>query len=173
MVNKKHDTELPTEQEWIEVFPFGVTLAADEIRPIMVFRDATEKLTLPVWLSPLDAGISLSQEFQSSIPATPHRLTNKMLGCLGLSLEECFFVEINGHSQIVELKFGSSGPIQMKNLRHRAEESISFCLFAKAKFFAPRWFIQKSRELKSDLQSVQQGLNLDPGVARNEHPYMM
>jgi bifunctional DNase/RNase len=170
-MSDKFEVDLHSDQELVEVFPFGVTLAADEVRPIMLFRDADEKLTLPVWLSPLDAGISLSQEFQKTVPATPHRLTHKLLNELGVNLEQCLFVEIKGHVQIVELKF--KGDERLQGLRHRADECISFCLFSKAKFFVPRWFVQQSRELKTNIDSLQQGLNLEPGIGRNQHPYMM
>ncbi len=170
-MNEGSDVERSPKQEWIEVFPFGVTISADEARPIMLFRDASEKISLPIWLSPIDAGISLSQEFQNSAAISPHHLTYKILKELGVILEVCSFVEINGHSQIVELKF--NGDQRLEKLKHRADECLSFCLFAKAKFFASQWFIQRSRELKSEIQTIQQGLKLEPEIARNQHPYMM
>lgn len=171
-MSEKFEADLRSEEEWIEVFPFGVTLAADEVRPIMLFRDLSKKLTLPVWLSPLDAGISLSQEFQNSVPVTPHRLTQKILSHLGVGLECCLFVEIAGQTQMVELKFQGQ-PEKLQSLRHRADECISFCLFAKAKFFAPRWFIQRSRDLGAEIENMQKGLKIEPGIGQNQHPYMM
>jgi hypothetical protein len=45
-MSEKFEVDLHSDQELVEVFPFGVTLAADEVRPIMLFRDADEKLTL-------------------------------------------------------------------------------------------------------------------------------
>jgi len=170
-VSERFDLQLHSEQDWIQVYPFGVTLGADQARPIMIFKDEKGTLTLPVWLSPLDAGISLTQALNRAIPSTPHSLTLKMLERVGAHLKKCLFVEIKGHHQMVELHF--DGHPELRTLSHRADESLSFCLHARAKFFAQRWFIDHSRQLSADLDGVQKGLELQPTLGQNEHPYVM
>ena len=135
-MSERFEAQLHSEKEWVQVFPFGVTLSADQSRPIMIFKDKEEKMTLPVWLSPVDAGISLSQSMNKSVPSSPHNLTAKIMEKVGAELKKCLFVEIKGHNQIVELHF--EGHPELKTLTHRADESLSFCLFAQAEFFAPR-----------------------------------
>jgi len=170
-VSERFEAQLHSEKQWVQVFPWGVALSADQSRPIMIFKDKEEKMTLPVWLSPLDAGISLSQSMKQAVPSSPHNLTQKILGKVGAELKKCLFVEIKGHNQIVELHF--EGHPDLKLLSHRADESLSFCLHAQAEFFAPHWFIEESRQLNSDLEGLQKGLELDPGLGQNYHPYLM
>ncbi|MCB0365736.1 MAG: bifunctional nuclease family protein [Bdellovibrionaceae bacterium] len=170
-MSERFEAELHSDQEWIQVYPYGVTLAADQSRPIMIFKDEQEKLTLPVWLSPVDAGISLTQAMNRTTPSTPHSLTQKMLGQVGVALKKCLFVDIKGHHQIVQLHF--EGHPKLKVITHRADESLSFCLHAKAEFFAQRWFFDQSRQLNAELEGVQKGLELEPGLGHNEHPYVM
>ncbi len=165
------EADLHSDEELVQVFPFGVTLAADQSRPIMVFKDKEEKITLPVWLSPLDAGISLSQSMSQSPRSSPHHLTLKIMKELGVELKKCLFVEIKGHRQMVGLHF--EGHSSLKTLVHRADESLSFCMSSKAEFFVPRWFVEESRQLNSVMEGVLKGLELEPNMAKNNHPYLM
>src|SRR4051812_26510776 len=95
------ELNLKSKSEWIEVFPFGVAIGANNVRPVMIFKDKAEKRVLPVWMSPLDAGIAVSQDKSPS----PHELSCQILSAFGLKLEKCLFKSVKGHHQFVELHF--------------------------------------------------------------------
>ncbi|MCB0342409.1 MAG: bifunctional nuclease family protein [Pseudobdellovibrionaceae bacterium] len=140
--------------EWIEMFPYGVAVGPDQVRPVMIFKDKTERRVLPVWMSPVDAGIAMSQSAITGTDASPHNLTQKMLSTLGVQIERCYFVRTNGHYQIVELQF--SGSEKLKKLESRADEVISFCLHNDVRFFCRADLIEESRRIDSELLGMSQ-----------------
>ncbi len=150
----KHTEEEGGEEEkWLELFPYGVTFDSDGFaspeRPVMFFRDKEETHTLPVWLSPLDAGILLCQQDKRSISKNPHNLSLKLIKSLGIDLERCVFVDIKGHHQYVDLHF--AGASQLTKVRSRADEAISFCLSANVKFYCQLSFIERCRVIDAQL----------------------
>lgn len=158
------DLNLQSKGEWIEMFPFGVAIGASQSRPVMIFKDKSEKRVLPVWLSPIDAGIAVSQNgvVESS---SPHELSAKILETLGVKLEKCLFREIRGHWQYVELHF--SGSRKLKMMEAKAEDVISFCMRAGCKFFATIDYMEKSRVLES-----KHVMGNQMTMEKNPHPYL-
>ncbi len=147
------------------MFPFGLAVGAEHVRPVMIFKDKTKKRALPVCLSPIDAGIAMSQstpEFESS----PHELASKIFEKVGIKLEKCYFTSVKGHHQFVDLKF--AGHKDLENLEVRADDAISFCLRVGCRFFATVDYIEKSRVLEGQM--------LMAGTAQrqevNPHPYL-
>jgi bifunctional DNase/RNase len=138
--------------EWIEMFPYGIAVGPGEIRPVMIFKDATEKRVLPIWLSPVDAGIAVSQSEASHVTASPHHLTWKILKPLGVRLEKCFFTEVKGAFQFVRLEF--SGSKKLLSLESRADEAISFCLSTQCRFYTKVEFIERCRVLEGEMVSA-------------------
>ncbi len=92
----------------IELEAFGLTTGMDNSRPVMLFREKNGEATLPVWLSPLDAGIALTQHQQTqTFMLSPHDVTLNLLSKLGVKLDVCHFREVKGHHQYVELIFSA------------------------------------------------------------------
>ena len=156
--------------QWTEVFPYGVTFSADQVRPVMIFKDKREKKVLPVWLSPLDAGIAISQQDIMAPPSSPHNLTLKVLSQLGVELDACYFGEMRGRHQYVELEF--SGSKKLKSLWHRIDEALSFCLNANSKFFVSDEFLEASRVVQAEQVTELSRKNLIPGGWQKRPPYM-
>lgn len=146
---KQQEEQQREDNEWLEVFPYGVAFGDNGARPLVLFKDESGEKVLPVWSSPLDAGIALFQNQFVSPTASPHNLTWKILNPLGVVLEDCRFTEIRGHHQYVDLNF--SGSSQVKTLRQRADEALSFCLAAKTRFFCRPEFIEQSRVMEAQL----------------------
>jgi bifunctional DNase/RNase len=153
----------------IELEPFGMTAGMDKQRPVMLFREKGGEATLPVWLSPLDAGIALTQHNVQAFAMSPHDVTLKVLSQLGITVKSCRFCEVRGHQQYVELKFSGG---RLKPMRFRADHAISFCLQARAKFFCSRDYLNTCREVDAALERLQTSLNQKPGTRRNSHPYL-
>jgi bifunctional DNase/RNase len=154
----------------IELEPFGMTAALDRTRPVMLFKEKEGEAVLPVWLSPLDAGIAMTQHNVQAFAMSPHDVTLKVLRELGIQIESCWFCEIKGHQQYVEIKF--QGSRKLKTMRFRADHAISFCLQARAKFFCSREYLEQCREVDADLMRVQATIKTRPGSTKNRHPYL-
>jgi uncharacterized protein len=156
--------------ELVELEPYGVTAGADHSRPVMLFKEIGGEEMLPVWLNPIDASIAVSQHQVASPGLSPHELSLKVIENLGVTLASCVFTEIRGHHQFVELKF--EGSRRLKSLSARADQAISFCLQAKTRFFCTRAYIQDSKVLTADMATAQNELRMNPGKAKNRHPYL-
>lgn len=164
--------------EWIEIFPNTMSVSTNLGRPVLIFKDKTENEILPVWMHPLDAGLALA-ELSQGAGNSPHAVTRKVLHMAELKLETCAFTEIVGHHQFVELTFKTSSGA--KTLRVRADEAMSFCLQARARFLATSKFMAQCRNLDEDLARFEQSLvqGQEPELLKEleksskKHPYVM
>lgn len=151
--------------EWIELFPYGVSVSMDRSRPIMLFKSESGVEVLPVWLSPLEVGIALAQDHRVAMNSSPHDLTHLMMSRLGVTLVSCFFTEVRGHHQFVELHF--SGSEKLSTLEVRADQAISLCLHEKVRFFANPEVIQGSK-----VQQLEWSESLSP-LEHEDPPYLI
>lgn len=154
----------------IELEPFGMTAALDRRRPVMLFKEKGGESVLPVWLSPVDAGIALNQRDVQAFAMSPHDVPLKVLESLGVSVKSCRFCEVRGHQQYVELSF--TGSRRLKPMRFRADHAVSFCLQAGVQFYCTREYLETCREIDAGLERLQTTLNQKPGARRNRHPYL-
>lgn len=165
-MSQKIEQRMRSRNEWVEIFPYGLALAPDASRPVMIFKDESEQRVLPVWLTPLEAGIAVSQSGGALIDASPHNLTWKILKPLDVNLQKCFFTELKGHHQFVRLQF--SGSEKLKSLESRADEAISFCLSTACRFFCRVDFFDTCRVMDANLMASQDLEQLNVG----DMPYM-
>lgn len=132
---------------WIEMFPYGMVVAGDQARPVMIFKDKNGQRVLPVWMNPVHAGLAVSHNAMSDV--SPHNLTLKILRPLGVDLKKCYFKEVRGHHQLVQLAF--VGDERLTRVEARADEAISLCLNSRARFFATSEFIEQCRVLEGEI----------------------
>ena len=170
MRKRQLDLNLKPISEWLELEPYGVTTSADSTRPMMLFKVIGQEDILPVWLSPIDAGIAITQHHVKNAGISPHDLTIKVLEELKVQLDCCVFTEVRGHHQYVELQF--SGSRSLKKISARADQAISFSLQAKARFYCRREYIQASRVMNAEMAGNQRDLQLNPKTGKNRHPYL-
>jgi len=153
----------------IELEAFGLTTGMDSARPVMLFREKGGEATLPVWLSPLDAGIALTQHQPHAFMLSPHDVTLNLLSKLGVKLEVCHFREVKGNQQYVELLF--SGSRKIKSMKVRADHAISFCLQAGVRFYCTRQFLEECRKADAEISHLPPGARRSD-LKRNRHHYM-
>lgn len=172
MMSKRLEVKIKTNPkgELWEMEPYGVTASADGSRPVMLFRHLGGDEVLPVQLSPIDAGIAVTQHHAMGTTASPHDLTIKVMQGLGVHLEKCVFSEVKGHHQFVELHF--KGSRKLKMISARADQAISFSLQARARFFCRPEYIQESKILSEEMAVRAKDLKLNPKVGKNPHPYL-
>lgn len=154
----------------LELEPFGMSAGMDRSRPVMLFREKGGDAVLPVWLSPVDAGIALTQHNVSAFAMSPHDVTMTVLKNLGISVESCRFTEVKGHMQYVEIRF--TGSRKIKELKFRADHAISFCLQARAKFYCTREYLEQCREIDADLSIMEKTMTRPMEARRTGHPYL-
>ncbi|MES2962954.1 MAG: hypothetical protein V4760_03620 [Bdellovibrionota bacterium] len=169
-------------EAWIELFPSGIAINSGLGRPLLILKDKSGNEVLPVWMHPLDAGVAMA-EMQEGLGLTPHVVTRKVLEAVQLTCESCTFIELVGHHQYVQLLFRAVGDSQTEpqTLKLRADEAMSFCLQAKARFFSTTSYMTRCRALQAELGSLEEGLqNGQHSALRNEmeisskkHPYLM
>ncbi|MGE4130007.1 MAG: hypothetical protein AB7F86_00125 [Bdellovibrionales bacterium] len=154
----------------IELEAFGLATGMDRSRPVMLFREKGGEAVLPVWLSPLDAGIAVTQHNVQAFAMSPHDVTLKVLKAVGVGVEECHFVEVKGHQQFVEISF--TGSRKLKKMRFRADHAISFCLQARARFFCTKDYLLMCREMDVDIGRMESQMKPRMDARRNGHPYL-
>lgn len=158
-------------KNWVEIFPFGLSFGADLTRPLLIFKDDAKEKSLPVWLSPMDAGITLHQNtVEMGYSSSPYSLTWKILKPLDIFLERCCFTDIRGHHQYVTLYF--KGHPKLKKIECRAEEAVSFCLSNKTQFFCETDYFEKSRLMETEMLSVVNDLKKKPFLAKHNQKYL-
>lgn len=164
------EARLKSPSEVIELEAFGLTSGMDRTRPVILFREKGGDAVLPVWLSPLDAGIAMTQNQPQLAVHSPHEVSLGVIQLLGVKLESCHFVELRGHIQHVELRF--SGSRRLKSMHVRADHAISLCLQAKARFFCTRGFIQQCRDIEAEMGQVQIGSGTKGQAGRTRPHYL-
>lgn len=160
------ESQKKSQKDLIKLVPFGISLLPDPNRPVLILKSEDGEHILPVALNPLEAGVTLTQFNKSTVPVTPHRVAEKILGSLDIKITKCVFVEIKGHFQYVRLHM--SGNPQLKSLKCRADEAMSLCLHLKVDFFAPLDLVNFSKTLNLQnevaVQSVKTALSaIKPG----------
>lgn len=158
-------------QDLIKLVPFGVSVATDLSRPILILKDEKGELSLPVAINPLEAGVAISQSQKSEAPVSPHRFTVQLMESLKLTLEKCVFAEIKGHHQYVRLHV--LGHPHEASFKVRADEAMSLCLYQGIPLFATRDFINKSKVMSAELEGLEKALIHNRQVLDRNQPYIM
>lgn len=157
------------EDPYLPLVASGIVVLPGNARPVFLLKHEESGETLPVWMHPLDASVGLNELGQGA-DGSPHAVTRMILGRLGASDVECYFVERVGHHQYVRIELLQNGKkvFPGEPLRVRADEVMSFCLAHKARFFSTKNFIAQCRVLNEELEKLQEGLMT--GVAHQAFP---
>lgn len=158
--NKINDEDL------IRLHPYGMTVAAEFQRPVLLMKDDSGKHVLPVAINPIEAGVTLSQSNPSISPVTMHKFSEVLMDSLSIKITRCVFVEIRGAHQFVRLylenhpKYGS--------LKLKAEECMSLCLHMGVEFYATSQFMNKSKILTAESGQSQSLANVLAGIVKGD-----
>ncbi len=150
------EEEIFHQKDLIQFFPFGISLTTDVARPFLLLKDKEQNHTLPVALSPLEAGITLGQHQGQSSPASPHRFTQYLLESLAIKPVQAVFVEIKGVHQYLRIYL--NGEPRLNSIKIRADEAMSLCLHLGVPVFATEKFINQSKLLNAQIDGLTEGL---------------
>ncbi len=160
-----------SDENLIRLFPYGFSLNQDPTRPMLLLKDESEKHSLPVFLTPIEAAVSLQQSNQNSVPTTPHKVTQILLESLQIRIEKAVFVAIKDHHQYMRL-FLEGHPTQ-GSIKVKAQEAMSLCLSLDVPIYATTKFMNKSRVMSAELDGLSEGLQLNPAVLMKTHEYLI
>jgi Uncharacterized conserved protein len=146
------------QKDLIQLFPFGLSVSTDAMRPFLLLKDESQEHTLPVALSPIEAGVALSQSNRAILQGSPHRFTSELIESLGIEIKQCVFVEIKGSHQYVRLYL--NGHPKMTSMKLRADEAMSLCLHLGTPLFATKTFISRSRTMATEVEQSMQNMSL-------------
>lgn len=154
--SEKEDEEVFHQNDLIQLFPFGVSLTTDSQRPFLLLKDKGQEDTLPVALSPLEAGITLGQFNKQLLPIGPHKFTHELLNSLNIKPVQVVFVQIRGVSQYIRIYF--SGHPTTNSIKVKADEAMSLCLSLGVPLFATKSFINQSKLMNAQVDGLTQSL---------------
>lgn len=148
--NDSHEEETFHQNDLVRLFPYGLSVTTDVSRPFLLLKDEAHQYTLPVAVTPIDAGVALSQNNKMVLESSPHKFTALLMESLGIEIKQAVFVEIKGAHQYLRLYI--SGSAQMNSMKLRADEAMSLCLYLGVPLFATKTFIGRSRVMSAELQ---------------------
>ncbi len=149
------------QKDLVRLFPYGLSMSADASRPFLLLKDEAHVHTLPVAISPIEAGVALSQSNRTQLESSPHKFTALLLESLDIQVKQAVFVEIRGSHQYMRLYM--SGHKNQNSIKLRADEAMSLCLHLETPLYATKAFIGRSRVMNAEMESLgqkTQGLNL-------------
>jgi hypothetical protein len=159
------------QSDLIRLFPFGLSMAQEGARPILLLKDEKGLHTLPVAVNPLEAGMALSQVNHAAPPSTPHRFASLLMNSLKIEPLQCVFVQIKGAHQYVRVYF--RGHASLNSLKVRADEAMSLCLHLTVPIYATMDFINQSKVMNAEIKELNQGVMKNRHLVIKNHTYMM
>jgi bifunctional DNase/RNase len=161
LFSKEQDERVDFEEkDLIELKPYGLSLANQAMRPFLILKDETGLSTLPVGISQIEAGMTLTQSSLNQAQVAPHKFTELLLKSLDIKIERCIFIEIKGLHQYVRLYM--SGHSKYQSLKLKADEAMSLCIYLKIPIFATKNFIQKSKTMTVEFSELSKSVMSRP-----------
>ncbi len=157
--------------EWQELTPYGITAHSPNARPILLLKNEDETETLPVWLSPVSAGMALADLSKGEVAGDPLAVTRKVMRAFGAELVRCDINELIGHHQYATLHF--VGNSQLTRLRVRAEDAAAFTLGLGAPFFSTKEHMMQCRQIDAQLGDFEKAISVNPEIGSKKHLFMM
>lgn len=154
--NETQDEEVFHQEDLVQLFPYGLSVTTDAARPMLLLKDEGHQYTLPVAVSPIEAGVALSQNNKTVAQSSPHKFSELLMQSMGIEIKQAVFVEIRGAHQYIRLYL--SGHPGMNSVKLRAEEAMSLCLYLNVPIFATKSYIGRSRVMSAEVEGNAQKL---------------
>ncbi|MEZ4872580.1 MAG: hypothetical protein R2827_10165 [Bdellovibrionales bacterium] len=149
-MNEKIQNELKGPKEWVEIFPYGLTLALNSREPLFLFKDHSEKYVLPIHLDQHEAELALHCFRKNNSTETSMELPKSLLKRVGMNFKRAIINEVAGHHQYMVLEIEFNG-VKFEE-RVRADHGLSICLRMDCPFYTTVGHVRKMREVQSDVE---------------------
>lgn len=158
----------------VELAPLGVQIMGEGLLPVLLLKEREPQgfgeLSLPVPLSPLEAGLTLGQAQPNLEIAGPHKGAAAIFDSLGLKITKATFEDIQGQKQLLRLHFENHP--HLKSLLVPAAGALSLCLALKVPVYASKEFVLRSRAMANELQGLAQDLKKASVSLKKNHQYL-
>lgn len=151
----------------IELKPIGINVTGATSKPLLLLKDTTGELSMPLPISALDAGVLMQQTGKGTTLSSPHHITEQILNFAGLKFERCVFTEFKNNCLYCRLELQEE-----KALETKAEHAVSLCLYLNIPMFATRDLIWKARNQAAETQE-HSDLMIFQTAAIRPHHYLM
>lgn len=160
----------------IELKPIGINITGPQSKPLLLLKDSSGDLTMPLPISSMDAGVLMQQTGKGATLSSPHLVTEQILKLADLKLERCVFTEMKSSNLMARLEFSYPGLEVLgsapKSFEMKAEAAVALCLYLSVPLFATRELIWKARNQAVELQE-QSEMMLFQTAAIRPHHYLM
>lgn len=158
----------------IRLKPLGVQIMGEGLLPVLLLKEASLEgygdLSLPVPLSPLEAGLTLGQSQPHLELTGPHKGAAAIFDSLGVKIKKATFDDIQGQKQLLRLHFENHP--HLKTLLLPAAGALSLCLALKVPIFATKEFILRSQTMANELQGLAEDLKRANVTIKKTHSYL-
>jgi uncharacterized protein len=145
----------------------GLTLDPTTKMPIVVLKDADNKLNLPIWIGPLEAA-SMATELEGIKPQRPmtHDLLRNVMGELGGSIIGIEITDLKENTYYARI-YLKTGEGKETDIDSRPSDAISLALRTKAPIYVAKKVLEMSSELQESAAEAAGDQNL-AGVSRDK-----
>lgn len=139
----------------IEMHVTGLTIDPFTNMPIIILKDMSEKVALPIWIGLIEAS-AIATELENiglSRPMT-HDLIRILLGELSVQVTKVEIVDLSDNTFFANIHFKSKERSFVVDCR--PSDAVAIALRCKAPIFVDRGVIEKSRQIEMNVQSEEQ-----------------
>ena len=155
----------------VEMFVGGLVLDPATQAPIVVLKDETGEVTLPIWIGIAEA-TSIASAIKQVAMARPltHDLFYELLLELGITVQRIVITELKDSTYFAELVLGQGDRVFV--LDARPSDAIAMALRATAPIFVAQSVLDQARQAFAKQGSQQPGGQQQPqeGQAEEEQP---
>lgn len=146
------------QRDLIQLFPYGVSVAADLKNTFFFLKDQSQKITMSVLVNPVEAGLILANLNLASevVNSQPHGVLQQVLELMDIHILQCVFVQIKGNRQWVRLYL--NGLPKAHSLKVPADQAMSLCIALKVPIFATQSFINQSKVIQVQIEGLTKNL---------------
>jgi hypothetical protein len=139
-------------EEFLLMVVGGITLDPNTKMPIVVLKDPDNKLSLPIWIGPLEA-TSMATELEGVKPQRPmtHDLLRNVLGEFGATVEAVEVTELRDNTYFARVLVKTREGKALA-LDSRPSDAIALALRTKSPIYVAKAVLEASSELQESAQ---------------------
>jgi len=145
-------------EDFIEMRVGGLTLDPVTKTPIVILKDAENKITLPIWIGLMEA-TAMATELEGIKMARPmtHDLLRRIIGDLGGAIESIEVTDLkdNTYFAVIHLQAGD----KTFAIDSRPSDAISLALRTQSPIFVAKKVLETSSALQQNEETQEQNLS--------------
>lgn len=157
-------------QDLIELFVSGFVEAGGPNRSILILQDEKQEHLFPVWLAAHEERIVKDQVEMKPSASNAFLTQQKVFADLGVKFQDCIFTGISAGVQKVTLTYEKNK--KKSSVYLKAEESMSFCIAQKMRFWSSIELIQECQNQQLEVEQNAAQSFYEEGLSENNQKYL-